>query len=169
MSMKIHTVFVWVMVQIRGRDSSGGGGLQAGRPRFDPRRGKIFPYSTAFRPALGPTQPPTKWVPGTISPGVKRQRPEADHSPPCTAEVKNGGAIPPLHRNNFTCKRISVIDGHDPYHGVVPRRPQHDMLYTTHDPKQGEVPSCRNAYKLLFFLRYILQGPENDDEDCLNS
>jgi hypothetical protein len=28
--------------------------------------------------------------------GVKRQGPEADHSPPSSAEVKNGGAIPPL-------------------------------------------------------------------------
>jgi hypothetical protein len=30
-----------------------------------------------------------------ISPGVKRQRREADHSPLSSAEVKNGGAIPP--------------------------------------------------------------------------
>jgi hypothetical protein len=28
--------------------------------------------------------------------GVQRPRREADHSPPSTAEVKNGGAIPPL-------------------------------------------------------------------------
>jgi hypothetical protein len=28
--------------------------------------------------------------------GVKRQGREADHSPPSSAEVKNGGAIPPL-------------------------------------------------------------------------
>jgi hypothetical protein len=31
-----------------------------------------------------------------VSPGVKRQGREADHSPPSNAEVKNGGAIPPL-------------------------------------------------------------------------
>jgi hypothetical protein len=31
-----------------------------------------------------------------ISPGVKRPRREGDHSPPCNAEVKNGGTIPPL-------------------------------------------------------------------------
>jgi hypothetical protein len=31
-----------------------------------------------------------------ISPGVKRQGREGDHSFPYTAEIKNGGAIPPL-------------------------------------------------------------------------
>jgi hypothetical protein len=31
-----------------------------------------------------------------LSPGVKRTGREADHSPPTSAKVKNGGAIPPL-------------------------------------------------------------------------
>jgi hypothetical protein len=44
----------------------------------------------------GPPSPPIKWVPGALSPGVKQQGHEADHSPPSNAEVKNGGAIPPL-------------------------------------------------------------------------
>jgi hypothetical protein len=35
-------------------------------------------------------------VPGVLSPGVKRPGREADHSPLSSAEVKNGGAIPPL-------------------------------------------------------------------------
>jgi hypothetical protein len=39
--------------------------------------------------ALGPTQPPFLGVPGILSPGVKRLRREADHSPPSSAEVKN--------------------------------------------------------------------------------
>jgi hypothetical protein len=44
---------------------------------------------------LGPTQPPIQWIPGALSPGVKRQGHEADHSPPASAEVENGGAITP--------------------------------------------------------------------------
>jgi hypothetical protein len=34
-------------------------------------------------------QPPIQWVPGTLSPGVKRPGREADHLPPTSAEVKN--------------------------------------------------------------------------------
>jgi hypothetical protein len=45
-------------------------------------------FATAFRPALGPTQPPIRWVPD-----VKRPEREADYSPPSSAEVK---LIPPL-------------------------------------------------------------------------
>jgi hypothetical protein len=52
--------------------------------------------STASRPALRPTQPPIQWVPEALSPGVKRQERESDHSLPSSAEVKNGRPIPPL-------------------------------------------------------------------------
>jgi hypothetical protein len=38
--------------------------------------------------APGPTQPPIQWVPGALSPGVKRPGREADHSLPASAEVK---------------------------------------------------------------------------------
>jgi hypothetical protein len=42
---------------------------------FDPRqRQRIFPLASASRPALGPIQPPVQWVPGVLSPGVKRGR-----------------------------------------------------------------------------------------------
>jgi hypothetical protein len=59
----------------------------------------IFPFTTASRTALGPTQPPIQWVPGALSLGVKRP---------------GRGAIPPVlqyafmawrlvkHRDNFT-------------------------------------------------------------------
>jgi hypothetical protein len=59
-------------------------------------RGKIFLFSTASRAALRPTQPPIQWVPGVLALKVKRPGREADNSLPSSAEVKNGGAIPPL-------------------------------------------------------------------------
>jgi hypothetical protein len=56
---------------------------------FDSRRGLGIFLFTASRTALGPTQPPIQWVPGAPSLGVKRQRREADHSPPSSAQVRN--------------------------------------------------------------------------------
>jgi hypothetical protein len=47
-----------------------------------------FLFDTASRQALGPTDPPTKRVPETLSLGVKRPRREAVHSHPSNAEVK---------------------------------------------------------------------------------
>jgi hypothetical protein len=49
---------------------------------------KNFLFSTSSRPVLGSTQPPIQWVPEALSPRVKRQGREADHSPPASAEVK---------------------------------------------------------------------------------
>jgi hypothetical protein len=67
---------------------------------FDSRRGLgIFLFTTASRMALGPTQPPIQWVPGALSLGVKQPEREVDHSPPCSAEVKNAWSytsIPPV-------------------------------------------------------------------------
>jgi hypothetical protein len=57
---------------------------------------EICLFSAASRLALGRTQPPIQWVPGALSPGVKWQGYEADHSRPSSAKVKNGGAMPPL-------------------------------------------------------------------------
>jgi hypothetical protein len=63
---------------------------------FDFQHCKIFLFSTTRRPTLGPTQSPIQSVAGTLSPRVKRQGGEADHSPLSTAEVKKDGAIPKL-------------------------------------------------------------------------
>jgi hypothetical protein len=71
-------------------------GLRVGRPGFDSRHGKLFFFSKASRPALGPTQSPILWVPEAIFSGVKRPGSEGDHFLPCSAEVKNIGAILPL-------------------------------------------------------------------------
>jgi hypothetical protein len=65
---------------------------------------------TASTPALGPTEPFIQRVSAVASLGVKRTGSEADRSPPSSAEVKNGGAVPPLphmpsltkHKDNFT-------------------------------------------------------------------
>jgi hypothetical protein len=50
-----------------------------------PAESRIF--SASFRPALGPTQSPIRWVPGTLSPWLNRPGHEADHSP-TSAEVQ---------------------------------------------------------------------------------
>jgi hypothetical protein len=54
--------------------------------RSSPGRVKKFLFSTSSRQALGPTQIPIQWVPGALSPGVKRPVREGDHSPPSSAE-----------------------------------------------------------------------------------
>lgn len=50
-------------------------------------------FSTASRLALGPAQSPIRWVPGDLSPKLKRPGREADHSPQSCVEVKNGGTV----------------------------------------------------------------------------
>jgi len=44
-------------------------------------------FATASRPALGHTYPPIRWVPGAITPRVKRPEREAEHSPSSSVEV----------------------------------------------------------------------------------
>jgi hypothetical protein len=39
-----------------------------------PRSAKISLFSKAFTPVLGTTQPPTQWIPGDISSGIKRPK-----------------------------------------------------------------------------------------------
>jgi hypothetical protein len=75
---------------MESRDSSVGIALgywlddQGSRLRFPAGGLGIFLFTTASRTALGPTQ----WVPGALSLGVKRPRPEADHSHRSADEVK---------------------------------------------------------------------------------
>jgi hypothetical protein len=67
-----------------------GYGLDERGGSSSPNRNKIFILSTTSRPVLGFIQPPIQWAPGTLSPEeVKLLVPEADHSPPTSAEVKD--------------------------------------------------------------------------------
>jgi hypothetical protein len=66
-------------------------GLQAVRPRnqsSSPGRVKNFLFSTSSILVLGPTQPFVQWVPGALSPRLKRPGREVDQSPATTAEMK---------------------------------------------------------------------------------
>jgi hypothetical protein len=86
-----------------------------------PDRGKRF-FSTASRPVLGPTQAPIKWGLGALSPGIKRQGFEADHSAPSNAQVKNGGAITSLLTLSWHAAQLSEHgDNFIFYHNIVCR------------------------------------------------
>jgi hypothetical protein len=68
-----------------------------------PAGARYFPSSTGSKPALGPTQPPIQLVPGTLSLGVKRLGSDTYYSPRSSAEVKNGGSVPPLSNTTWWC------------------------------------------------------------------
>jgi hypothetical protein len=59
-----------------------------------PEKGQIFLFFIASKAH-------TQCILVAISPGIKRQVREADHTPPSSTEVKNGGAIPPLPPDVF--------------------------------------------------------------------
>jgi len=57
---------------------------------FESRQGLgIYLFTTLSRPALGPTQSPNQWEPGTLSVRIKQPGCETDHSPPRSAKVEN--------------------------------------------------------------------------------
>lgn len=89
---------------------SGLASLYAGRLRSSSLifcRNKIFLVCKETRLALGPTQLPIEWVPGTVSLGVKWQEQGYDHTSPSNADIKNDWrctSIPSWHaRGGFTC------------------------------------------------------------------
>jgi hypothetical protein len=59
-------------------------------------RARDFLFSAGSRPSLGPSHPAIQWVLRTCSPRITLQQHEGDHLSLSSAEVKNGGAIPPL-------------------------------------------------------------------------
>jgi hypothetical protein len=74
------------------RDSSVG--ILNGRGSI-PGRGKRF-----FSTPQSPDRLISNGYRGALSPGVKRHGREADHSPPSTVKVRNGGAITTLHHTS---------------------------------------------------------------------
>jgi hypothetical protein len=93
-----ENIFRLKQEEIKSRDSSVGIATGYGLDAWGSILGKNkgFVFSIASIPALRPTYPCIQWVPGPISPRVKRPKRETDKSSPFSAEVKNGGAIPPL-------------------------------------------------------------------------
>jgi hypothetical protein len=99
--MRLCFELYFIYLCFRSRYSSG---LRAGRSGLASRQGQDFLFSTASKSTLGPPQPPIQWLPGALSPGR-----EDDHSPPLSAEVNNGGAIPPLPIHlHGPCQQLEV-------------------------------------------------------------
>jgi hypothetical protein len=63
---------------------------------------KNFLFSPLSRPAFGLIQPGIEWVPGALSPGMKRPGRETDDSPSTSAEVKI------MHTDNFTDFHLNI-------------------------------------------------------------
>jgi hypothetical protein len=86
-------------------------GPRAGRPGFDSRNRLLCTPQRSDRL----WSPPIQWVPGAVSPEVKRPSREADHSPPSSTEVKNGGAVPQFlytsswHRANYKGSALKIF------------------------------------------------------------
>jgi hypothetical protein len=82
-----------LLINIDNRDSLVGIALGYGlddwgsRVRFPARAGNFFLHHRVQN-GSGAHPPPTQWIPGTVSLGVKRPGREDNHSPPCSAEVE---------------------------------------------------------------------------------
>jgi hypothetical protein len=62
----------------------------------------IFLFSTASKLFLGPTQAPIEWIPGALSPGVKREGVKLTTHILLVPRSRMRGAIPPLPQNVIT-------------------------------------------------------------------
>jgi hypothetical protein len=94
-------------------------------------RGSILGRATALRPALGPIQPLFRWVPGDLSPEIKRPEREADYLLRSSAEIKNAWSYTSTphyvfmaclvkHRNNFTPRPL-YPQGKNPWYPLDKR------------------------------------------------
>jgi hypothetical protein len=62
----------------------------------------LLRMTTSSRSAVGFTQPPIQWVPGSLSPGIKPSGRKADHSPPASAEINKICIYTPTPPYDFT-------------------------------------------------------------------
>jgi hypothetical protein len=77
----------------------------------------LFLFDIASILALGPTQPSIQWVPGALTPGIRRLGLEANHSPPSSPDDKNTWSytsIPPI-RLQASC----FVKHRTHLHGVI--------------------------------------------------
>jgi hypothetical protein len=88
--------------------------LQAGQPKSPgliPSRRKRFSLAHMSLLALRFTQPPTEWVLWAVPLCIKQQRHEANHSPPSSVGVTNGGPMPSfLHKSWCNTSLIKARD-----------------------------------------------------------
>jgi len=73
---------------------------------------KRFISASNFWPALGPTQPPIRWVSDVFFPGLQWPGSEAGHSPPSGAKVKNEWSctsIPPVYLHGVYIDGFTVL------------------------------------------------------------
>jgi hypothetical protein len=93
---KAKVKFSLCLINHQGWCSRYSDALRTWQPWFDSQQmQEIFLLSTEFRPTVGSTESPTHWLSGAFSLGAKWAGRETHHSP-SNAEVKNGGATPPL-------------------------------------------------------------------------
>jgi hypothetical protein len=115
---------------------------------FDCRRGlRIFFFTTVYRRALGPTQPPIQWVPGALSLGVKWPGREADHSPPSMAEVKECAELY-LHSPNMTSWRGAQLKK-----GTGTTLPF--ILIINRQMYQSHSWGTWNSYRIVILIRFL--------------
>jgi hypothetical protein len=91
----------------------------------------FFLYFIIFKSGLRPTQPLMQWVLGAVSPEVKRQGNEADHSPPSSTKANKGEAVFPLPYTS-SWRGAQLIKARDSFVFVLlhtPRFPSGFFLY----------------------------------------
>jgi hypothetical protein len=121
-----------------------------------PGRGwEFFLFTTVSRPALGSTQPPIQWVLGALSLGVKLPGRETDHSPPSSAQIKNGWSYtsPPQCASMVWCSVKKVqrqLYLTELYFTLL----YFTLLYTFHLLDNCQIPKISQLRHVCYFKTY---------------